>query len=379
MKQYWFHITLLMLIILPIALLYTFDYLNIEGYNHRWDPETNAFQDWTNSFFNSSFTFDVTWKGRMFYLFFAWFLVMEAAFGWQEMNKRKTKNRVLLASSLVCAAAPTVYILATNFFGLDLSLLQAGITAGIPAVYSDNTPSDFLHLFWPLSFEYLIFFAFFTSAIILAYRSRGIRTFAISLSLIGAIGIAYLLDTVFPFGVLKPLQELALPITATTAALFDLLGYNVVFSFPVNSGGSMLPALMVNNGVQSASVTVSWACAGVYSLLLYVLVMLVFFKRTNISSFRKLVYFVIGLIGTFFAAVLRIFAIILVYLYDGKAAGVTFHNTYGELFGFSWIFGFILMIVLIERFSLVERTQSGVAKLGSRFRFTQESREDEPA
>ena len=82
MKQYWFHITLLLLIVLPIALLYTFDYINIEGYNHRWDPETNAFQDWSNSFFNSNFTFDVTWKGRMFYLFFAWFLVMEAAFGW---------------------------------------------------------------------------------------------------------------------------------------------------------------------------------------------------------------------------------------------------------------------------------------------------------
>lgn len=377
MKQYWFHIALLMLIVLPIALLYTFDYLNIEGYNHRWDPETNAFQDWSNSFFNSNFTFDVTWKGRMFYLFFAWFLVMEAAFGWQEMNKRKTKKRVLLAASLVCAAIPTGYILATNFFGLDLSLLQAGITAGIPAVYSDNTPSDFLHLFWPLSFEYLIFFVSFTAAIMLAYKPRGIKTFAISLSLIGAIGIAYLLDTVFPFGVLKPLQELALPITATTAALFDLLGYNVMLSFPVNSGGSMLPALMVNNGLQSATVTVSWACAGVYSLLLYVLVMLVFFKRTNISSFRKLVYFVIGLIGTFFAAVLRIFVIILVYLYNGKAAGVAFHNTYGELFGFTWIFGFILMIVLIERFSLVERTQMGFAKFGSRFRVPQESEETE--
>jgi thaumarchaeosortase len=379
MKPYWFHITLLLLIVLPIALLYTFDYLNVEGYNHRWDPETNTFQDWSNNFFNSSFTFDVTWKGRMFYLFFAWFLVMEAAFGWQEMNKRKTKNHVLLGASLACAAIPTGYILATNFLGLDLSLLQSGISAGIPAVYSDNTPSDFLHLFWPLSIEYLVFLASFTAAVLLAYKPKGIRTFAVSLTLLGGIGIAYMLDTVFPFGVLKPLQEIALPITATTAALFDLLGYNVMFSFPVNSGGSMLPALMVNNGVTAATVTVSWACAGVYSILLYVLVMLVFFKRTNISSFRKLVYFIVGLIGTFFAAVLRIFAIILVYLYNGKAAGVTFHNTYGELFGFTWIFGFILLIVLIERFSLVERTQSSVAKLGSKFRFVQESREEEPA
>jgi thaumarchaeosortase len=373
LRKYWFPIALLALIILPIASLYIIDYYNLEGYNHRWDPTTNSFQDWNNSFFNNSFTFDVTWKGRMFYLFFAWFLVMESAFGWQELNKNKTKKRILQCASLACAAIPTVYVLATNFFGLDLSVLGSGIKFGIPAVYSDNTPSDFLHLFWPLSIEYLLFFAFFMAAVMLAYKPRGIKTYAISFSLIGAIGIAYLLDTVFPFGVLKPLQELALPTTATTAALFDLLGYNVMFSFPVRSADSMLPALSVNNGVSSATVTVSWACAGVYSLLLYVLIMLVFFKRTNITAFRKLLYFIIGLIGTFLSAVLRIFAIVLVYLYDGKAAGVTFHNTYGELFGFSWIFAFILMIVLIERFSLVEKTRGSMDKIRFKYKTKKEA------
>jgi thaumarchaeosortase len=368
LKKYWFPIAIIILILLPIMLLYVFDYYNIEGYNHRYDPATNSFQDWRNSFFNSNFTFDVTWKGRMFYLFFAWFFVIESAFGWREMNEKKTKNPVLLGAALACAAVPTIYILATNFFGLDLALLKTGITLGIPAVYSDNTPSDFLHLFWPLSVEYLVFFVFFLSAIMLAYKPKGVKIFAISLALLGGIGVAYLLDTVFPFGVLRPLQELALPTTATAAALFDLLGYNVLMNYPVMTGGSKLPGLVVTDGTLNASVSVSWACAGIYSLLLYVLIMLVFFKRTNITSFRKVLYFFIGLIGTFFSAVLRIFFIVLVYLYNGRAAGITFHNTYGELFGFTWIFSFILIIVCIERFSLVEKTRSAFGKVNRKIK-----------
>lgn len=300
----------------------------------------------------------------MFYLFFAWFLVIESAFGWREINDKKTKNRYLMLASLVFAAIPTVYILATNFFGFDFELLKTGLDFGIPSVYSNNDPSDFLSLYWPLSIEYLVFFSFFTAAIMLAFRPKGLKTFAISLSLLGGIGIAYMMDTIFPFGVLRPLQEIALPTTATTAALFDILGYKVMFNYPVYAGGSSVPGLTVNNGVATASVSVSWACAGIYSLLLYVLIMLVFFKRTNIVPFRKLLYFIIGFFGTFMSAVLRIFSIVLVYLNQGKEAGVTFHNTYGELFGFTWIFVFILLIVCIERFMLVEKTKQGFRKIG---------------
>ncbi len=370
LKKYWFQITLLVLIALPIVLLCFFDYFNIEGYNYRFNPSTNGFEDWDNKYFSQNFSFDVTWKGRMFYLFFAWFLVIESAFGWQEINDKKPKNRYLLLASLVCAAIPTFYVLATNFFGLDFTILQTGLDLKIPSVYSDNSPSDFLHLYWPLSVEYMVFFIFFMTSIMLAYKPKGLKIFAISFSLLGGIAVAYMLDTIFPFGVLRPLQEIALPTTATTAALFDILGYKVMLNYPVYTGGSALPGLVVNNGVSTASVSVSWACAGIYSLLLYVLIMLVFFKRTNITSFRKLLYFIIGLFGTFISSVLRIFSIVMIYLYYGKDAGITFHNTYGELFGFIWIFAFILLIVCIERFMLVERTREAFRKTGYYLRFS---------
>jgi thaumarchaeosortase len=293
----------------------------------------------------------------MFYLIFAWFLVIESAIGWKKIVDKKPAKRSLMAASLVCALVPTAYILATNFLGLDLSVLKFGHSIGIPSVTASNDPSDFLNLQWPLSLEYVVFFIFFLAAVLLAYRPKSLKIFSISFAVLGAISVAYMLDTLYPFGIFRPFQELALPTAATAAALFDILGYGVMLTYPAHVGGSLMPSLTVGIGGKTTTVAIAWACAGVYSLVLYVLIILVFFRRTNISGFRKLLYFVIGLFGTFFVNVLRIYAIIFMNLNYGKDAGMVFHNTYGELFGFTWIFAFIILIVCIERFMLVERVK----------------------
>jgi thaumarchaeosortase len=360
------------------VLLIFLDYYHLEGFNWRFNGITNSFVPWKNTFFTQTFSFDVTWKGRMFYLVFAWFLVIESAIGWKEIVDKKPRNRNLILASLICAIIPTIYVLATNFFGLDLTILKIGHSIGIISVTGNNQPSDFLHLQWPISVEYMVFFIFFLSAVILAYKTSGLKIFSISFALLGGISIAYMLDTVYPFGVFRPLEEVTLPVAATAAALLDSLGYSVVLNYPVHLGPSTLPALIVSAGGKTVDVLISWACAGVYSLLLYVLIILIFFKRVNISAFRKLLYFIIGLFGTFCASVLRIYSIIIVDLEYGSNAGMIFHNTYGELFGFTWIFIFILLIVCIERFMLVERTRERLSKMRSYFQTTKNNEKGLP-
>ena len=368
MKKYWFHIALLACIILPIVMLAYLDYSNLEGYNYQFNRDTNSFQPWNNTFFDQNFTFDLTWKGRMFYPIFAWLLIIESTLGWRQIVDKKPQNRVLMGLSLAVAIIPTIYVLATNFFGLDLTLLKMGFISGTPSVTASNEPSDFLHLSWPLSLEYLVFFTSFFFAVLLAYKPKSLKIFSISLALLGAVGSAYMLDTIYPFGVFRPLQEMALPTAATAAAVFDILGYNVTMSYPMHTAGSLLPALTVSTGDKATGLAIAWACAGVFSLLLYVLIIFIFFRRTNISGFRKLLYFIIGLFGAFFTNVLRICAIILINLQSGHDAGMQFHNTYGELFGFGWIFGFILLIVCIERFTLVERVKSSFQTVSAHLR-----------
>jgi thaumarchaeosortase len=290
---------------------------------------------------------------------FLWFLVIEAALDWDKILALQPKKRHLIIASLICALVPTVYVLATNFFGLDLPLLKIGrYSLNIHSLGANLEPSDFLHLAWPLAVEYLVFAVFFMSAVVLAYNFKGLKIFSISFALLTGIGIIYLIDTIFPFGVFRPLQELALPTAATTAALFDMLGYSVRLIYPVRLGESLLPSLTVTLGEKTASVSIAWACAGVHSLLLYVLIILLFFKKTAISSFRKLLYFFIGFFGTYFVNVLRVFSIIIVMMNQGSAAGMNFHNSYAELYSFVWIFAYIILIGCIERFMLVERTRS---------------------
>jgi exosortase/archaeosortase family protein len=358
LRKSWFHIALIICIALPIIMLFVLDYSNMEGYNYRYNGETNAFESWPNTFFNDSFLFELTWKGRMFLLVFLWIILVESAMDWSKFVDEKPKNRYVIIASLICALIPTFYVIATNFFGLDLSILQIGHDVfGILSVRGANEPWDFLHLFWPISCEYIVFAVFFISAVMLAYKTKGLKALSISLALLGGIGVAYMFDTVYPFGVFKPLQAFALPTAAVAAALFDLLGYTVRLAFPAYGVEQSLPSLTVTVGGETASVAIAWACAGVQSLLLYVVIILVFFKRADISAFRKLAYFIIGLFGTFFVNVLRVFSIVLIMLNSGSETGMAFHNTYGEMYSVIWILLFIMLIGCIQRFMLVERTK----------------------
>jgi len=342
------------------------DYYNLEGYNYRYNFETDGFESWSNTFFNESFVFELTWKGRMFLLVFLWIILIESAMDWKKFVDEKPKNRYIIIASLVCAFIPTIYVLATNFLGLDLTILKVGHDVfGIRSVSGQNEPWDFLHLHWPISCEYIIFAVFFISAIILAYKTKGLKTLSISLALLGGIGAAYMVDTIYPFGVFKPLQAFALPTAAVTAALFDLLGYSVRLFFPVQTAESYLPSLTVTMGGRTASGTIAWACAGVHSLLLYMLIILVFFKKSDISAFRKLLYFIIGLFGTFFVNVLRVFSIFIIILDQGSEAGMIFHNTYGEIYSLIWIFLYILIIGCIQRYMLVEKAKYAFHRIWS--------------
>ena len=366
MKKNWFHIVLLLCITLPIMTLFFLDYYNLEGYNYVINTETNNFESWSNVFFNESFLFELTWKGRMFLLIFLWIIVIESAMDWKTFVDEKPKNRYIIIASLICALIPTIYVLATNFFGLDLTILQIGRDVfGIRSVTAENRPWDFLYLQWPISCEYIVFAVFFLSAIILAYKTKGLKALSISFALLGGIGVAYMLDTIYPFGIFRPLQSFALPTAAVTAALFDLLGYGVRLTFPVYALDSYMPALTVTAGTKSTTASIAWACAGVQSLLLYVLIILVFFKKSDISAFRKLAYFIIGLFGTFFVNVLRVFSIFVIALEQGREAGTTFHNTYGEIYSVIWILLYILLIGCIQRFMLVERTKNAFHRIWS--------------
>jgi thaumarchaeosortase len=131
----------------------------------------------------------------------------------------------------------------------------------------------------------------------------------------------------------------------------DLMNYYTELKFPVfNPQNGNLPLIVIHTRTRDSGALVGWQCTGVQSLFLYTLIILLFFKRANISAFHNAVFFFIGLIGTFIVNAFRIISILLVQLYNGQIATEVFHKVYGELYFIAWLSIYIVIIVLIQRF-----------------------------
>lgn len=335
LKKCCFHIALLFSFSLSIIVLMFLDYFDIESF----------------SVFNQEFRFLSTWKGRMFYIFFLWILFMESIIDWSKIVEKKPKNRFRIFSFFVCAVIPLIYVLSVNFLSIDQVILSVGEDLG----FTDTS----LVFHWPLCIEYLVFAFSFLAAIFLAYGKLGLGHFSIALSLLVGMSVIYTINAFESgsAGILKPFEMLALPTAACAAALLDILGYSFTLRF--QPGPNSMPLISTSSG----AAYIGWPCAGVHSFFLFIVIILLFFKRSSISTFRKFIYFVVGTIGTYLVNVLRIVSYFVILENDGTSAARFFHNSLGELYFVSWMFIYILIIVSIERFMLVEKAWYSIQKL----------------
>ena len=351
MKASWIHASLLVCFIAAIVLLMILDYFNLESitlFNER------------------GFYFDYTWKGRLFLLFFLWLFVLEYSLTLAKPSKKDLETKPMsnfkVLAIFICAIIPLIYIISFNFLGLNQTVINIGEM--LRGEYW-RTHSAYWRLIlegdWPITVEYFVFTISFLATTLLAYGKDGLKKFSITLALIAGISVIYMIDVIYPYGVFKPLQLLALPTAACAAALLDILGYAFVLSF--SPGLDSMPIIRTHAGGQSFSVGIAWPCAGVHSLFLYTLIILLLFKKSNISSFRKLLYFIVGAIGTYSVNVLRIIVYFHIRVNEGLTAAQTFHNVHAELLFVAWILLYILLIICIQKFRLVEKTTHGIQAL----------------
>jgi len=350
LKKSWLHVSLLFCFTAAVALLMILDYFNVESF----------------TLFNErGFYFDYTWKGRMFLLFFLWLFVLESILNWEKLSKSHLEPRlrgyIKVLAVFICAVIPIIYVISVNFLGLNQAVLRIG-----EALRGDywRTHSIYWRLIlegdWPLSLEYLVFAISFAATILLAYGRDGLRIFSITLALIAGMGAIYIIDTFYPYGVFKPLQLLALPTAALAAAALEILGYRFTLYF--SPGSESMPVIGIYDGLPR-SVAIAWPCAGVHSLFLYTLIILLLFKKSNISNFRKIIYFIVGAIGTYSVNVLRVVSYVILLINEEPNAANTFHDTYGELYFITWMFLYISVILCVQKFRLVEKTIHGIHEL----------------
>jgi len=292
-------------------------------------------------------SFVLTWKGRAFYVFFIWLACLELALSWKKLSTISFKQLgwFRLVAAVAFMIVPTVYALAIFSTGLNQLVIELGRFLGVPQPLESGYGSWILYSHWPLSFEYMVFALCFSLSVFFMYSKEGIRKLSIALFFLWAIAFFYTVDTFLPFGRLWILQ-IFVPFTAgSSATVLNWLGYRAItidLTDPFYVFGTML---VVFQNSSTFAVTIFWASAGVHSMLIYTLTILLFIKNAVISLKRKIAIFVVGAVGTFVANVLRIVAICIIGLRVGSTAAQHFHDYYGEFFFISWMLLYIAIIV----------------------------------
>lgn len=291
-------------------------------------------------------SFEATWEGRTFYLFFVWLISLELILNWEKVQESKINKaaRARTTAFIVALLLPTLYVIATNYFGINTAIVNWATRYNV-----DPNVSGFI----PLSTEYLVLTVLFASIISLGFGVDRLKDFALSTLFLGAIGSIYTINNFYPYGRFTPFQ-IPVPITTQLAASFlNLMGYHTSISQTSNSYYGWLSNLTVmdpKKPLNTAGFSIAWPCAGVESLIIYTITILIFLKGSAISWRRRTIYFAVGAIVTYFINILRIATIFIIQINTGGGNILTpqaqeFHDYYGQLYSITWIVLYPLVIM----------------------------------
>jgi thaumarchaeosortase len=286
-------------------------------------------------------SFETTWKGRTFYLFFIWLAFLEVILNWEKiqgvrLNRASTKRTAALAAVLLL---PTIYVVVATQYGLNTAITSWASHVVLPSLVD-----------WvSLSTEYLVFTALFALIISVSFGIGHLKDFALSTLFLGAIGVIYMIDNFYPGGNFT-LFQLPVPVTTQLAAnVLNLMGYTTKMSQVIDPTYGRVTYLAVTDPATQrvAGFGVAWPCAGIESLIIYTITILIFLKGSHFSWKQRAAYFSIGAVITYFINVLRIVTIFILGIdYGINSQQVNdFHYYYGQLYSITWIVSYPLIII----------------------------------
>jgi thaumarchaeosortase len=295
-------------------------------------------------------SFELMWKGRTFYLFFLWLILMELILNWDKIGPTKIRQlkSVRTLGFIAAIILPFLYILAANCWGLNMTILNFGTSDIAKYINMPNEQYANIIVYLPLSVEYLVFTVLFVFLVSMYFGREQLGIFSLSTVFIGVIGMIYTIDTLFPYGRFSPFQMIVPTTTMLAADILNMMGFSTLIITKGYEQYGMLTTLNVTaqNGA-NAAFNIAWVCSGIESLLIYSIVILLFLKNTAISLKQKIMYFAVGAGITYFINALRIATIFIIAINEGVNSNAvqTFHNFTGQFYSISWIMVYPLIIL----------------------------------
>ena len=270
-------------------------------------------------------SFSMSWnQGRGGFLFGLAFIVAEII----GIKFIVSKRRLIFGIPL--AVVTIIYFVLLDF-GLHDYIINAAPAFNVQLIYS-----------WEWFWDFLVITIFAISASILMFGKKWIRIVIAGPVFLAGSAIILSLDAFFPYDTLGPLQYFVPHLVQTNVWIIN------AFELGTATARDNLMFLQGDHG--PFALQVFWPSAGVHSVVIYSLVMMAFLLKMNIKQNRKIMYFGLGIIGTIVINLIRIFSLS-VFALKVSTNPVEFeeyHSVAGEIMFLPWLFGFLLVVTIIE-------------------------------
>jgi thaumarchaeosortase len=292
-------------------------------------------------------TFGLAWnEGRGGFLFAMAFIAAELI----GVKVRIDKKRFYIITIL--ALITIAYFIALSF-GLRESIAQAGSSFQVALLDS-----------WIWMWDSIVMSLFVFSSLIILFGKKWYKI--APAGAIFLVGTAAFLatDAFFPYDTLGPLQFIVPIYLQIDQGVINFIDKFIVNIGPENPESPVNPAtargnLLILSGLHGPfALQVFWPSAGVDSMILFTLVMLAFLLKLAIPRERKIIYFVIGALGTAAVNVIRITSLSLYALVVTTNASEweAFHSVAGLVMFLPYLGVYLGIVMYIE--GKIHRLQS---------------------
>ena len=252
------------------------------------------------------------------------------------------------------------YVIPKNRFYLCIPLIAITIAyfAFLPYGIHDYIMSlvdvfGVLEYSWGWLFDFAVMATFVTASLAILFGRKWFRIAPAGPIFLSGSAIILALDSFFPYDTLGPLQYIVPYLVQANVWVITALDLGIATARD--------NLMFLNGDFGPFALQVFWPSAGVHSIIIYSLVMMAFLIKMNIIRKRKIMYFVIGIAGTIFVNMIRIFSLSVYALKvtTDPEAWEEFHSVAGEIMFLPWLFIFLLVVTAIEtrRLKKIESNQ----------------------
>jgi thaumarchaeosortase len=277
-------------------------------------------------------------EGRGGYFFALIFIVAELIGLKIVISKKK------LFAVIPLAIATIVYLVSLEY-GLRDYIIESAEFFDVQLIYS-----------WTWMWDFVVMAIFIVAALSIFFGKRWIRIAPAGPIFLIGTAIILSLDAFFPYDTLGPLQYVV--------PFFVQANVWIITVLDLGTAVAKDNVMFLRGDHGSMALQVFWPSAGVHSIIIFSLVIGAFMLKLNILRTRKLIYFVLGIIGTIIVNLIRIFSLswYALKVTTDPVAWEEYHKIAGEIMFLPWLFGFILLVILIESRRLKKSENDTISK-----------------